>query len=83
MYEDVLQAMATPATSHVDPNFINQFGECFEMLRRVFFAKDSQPFVVSGSGTLAWDAIACNLVETGEKALVVNTGYFGDSFATW
>lgn len=27
--------------------------------------------------------IASNLVEPGENALVLNTGYFGDSFADW
>ena len=27
--------------------------------------------------------VASNLVEPGERALVLNTGYFGDSFADW
>lgn len=27
--------------------------------------------------------VASNLVEPGESALVLNTGYFGDSFADW
>lgn len=27
--------------------------------------------------------VASNLVEPGETALVLNTGYFGDSFADW
>ena len=27
--------------------------------------------------------VASNLVEPGEHALVLNTGYFGDSFADW
>jgi hypothetical protein len=27
--------------------------------------------------------VASNLVEPGENALVLNTGYFGDSFADW
>ncbi len=38
-HEDVLTAMATPATSHVDPSFIQQFGESLEMLRRVVLTK--------------------------------------------
>ena len=52
-------------------------------MRRLFQTGDpsAQPFVVSGSGTLGWDITASNLVERGENALVVNTGYFGDSFA--
>jgi alanine-glyoxylate transaminase / serine-glyoxylate transaminase / serine-pyruvate transaminase len=51
--------------------------------REVLFTKDAQPFLISGSGTLGWDQVAANLVEPGENALVLNTGYFGDSFAEW
>ncbi|KAH9989809.1 PLP-dependent transferase [Russula vinacea] len=34
-----------------------------------------------GSGTLGWDQVSANLVESGENALVLNAGYFGDGFA--
>jgi alanine-glyoxylate transaminase/serine-glyoxylate transaminase/serine-pyruvate transaminase len=53
------------------------------MLRKVFqtTAADSQPFVVSGSGSLGWDMVAANLAERGDDVLVLHTGYFGDSFA--
>ncbi|KAJ3365392.1 hypothetical protein GGF32_009250 [Allomyces javanicus] len=76
----VLEQMAGPPTSHVDPNFINEFGDALEMLRTVFQCKDGQPFIVAGSGTLGWDMVAANLVEPGEAALVINTGLFGDRF---
>lgn len=56
-HEDVLAAMATPATSHLDPVFINIFGETIEMLRQMMFTKTAQPFVVAGSGTLGWDMV--------------------------
>jgi alanine-glyoxylate transaminase/serine-glyoxylate transaminase/serine-pyruvate transaminase len=78
VHEDVLAAMATPATSHVSPVFINIFGEALENLRRVFLTKDAQPFIVSGSGTLTWDMTAVNLIQPNEKVLVLNTGLFGD-----
>ena len=77
----VLNAMSTPATSHVDPGFINTFGESLELMRKVFLAPTAQPFVVSGSGTLTWDMTAANLVEPGESVLVITTGIFGDWFA--
>jgi alanine-glyoxylate transaminase/serine-glyoxylate transaminase/serine-pyruvate transaminase len=80
-HEDVLSAMSTPGTSHVDPTFINIFGECVQMLRRVVFTTTGQPFILSGSGTLGWDSVLCNLMEPNEEVLVVNTGYFGDRFA--
>ncbi|CAM0135458.1 unnamed protein product [Umbelopsis sp. WA50703] len=79
-HEDVLAAMATPATSHVDPLFIPVFGESIELLRKVLITQSAQPFVVSGSGTLGWDMMV-NVIEKGDNALVCNTGYFGDRFA--
>ena len=77
----VLDAMSTPATSHVDPSFINTFGSAIELMRKVFLAPTGQPFILAGSGTLTWDMTAANLVEPGEDVLVVNTGIFGTWFA--
>jgi alanine-glyoxylate transaminase/serine-glyoxylate transaminase/serine-pyruvate transaminase len=78
---EVLQAMGLPTTSHVAPNFIQAFGQALERLRQVFLCPSGQPFVIAGSGTLAMDMPAANLIESGDKALVVNTGYFSDRFA--
>lgn len=49
----------------------------------MLYAPNSQPFLIAGSGTLGWDQVSANLIEPGENALVLNTGYFGDSFADW
>ena len=78
---EVMRAMGMPTTSHIAPNFIEVFGQVLERLREVFLCPDGQPFVVAGSGTLAMDMAAANLVEPGDRALVVNTGVFGDRFA--
>ncbi|KAL1919015.1 uncharacterized protein VTP21DRAFT_2396 [Calcarisporiella thermophila] len=80
-HEDVLAAMGTPATSHVSPEFIGVFGECFPMLREVLFTERGQPFVLAGSGTLGWEQVGANLIEEGDKVLVLNTGYFGDGLS--
>ena len=77
---EVMRAMGMPTASHVAPNFIEAFGRALERLREVFLCPSGQPFVVAGSGSLAMDMAAANLVEPGDKALVVNTGYFGDRF---
>lgn len=81
--DKVLAAMSHPSMSHVSPAFVSVFGENLEMLRKVFLTKDpsSQPFVISGSGTMGWDLVACNMVERGDDVLVLHTGYFADSFA--
>jgi alanine-glyoxylate transaminase/serine-glyoxylate transaminase/serine-pyruvate transaminase len=78
---EVLRAMGMASTSHIAPNFIEVFGQALERLRDVFLCPNGQPFVVAGSGTLAMDMPAANLIEPGDKALAVNTGYFSDRFA--
>ncbi|KAL7803239.1 PLP-dependent transferase [Trichoderma afarasin] len=79
----VLQSMSHFSESHVGPGFVATFGETLSMLRQLFQTTDpaSQPFILSGSGTLGWDLVSANLIEPGEDALVLSTGYFGDSFA--
>jgi len=69
--------------SHVGPPFVATFGESLTMLRKLMQTSDpsSQPFVISGSGTLGWDFVAANLAERGDDVLVLHTGYFADSFA--
>lgn len=77
---EVLQAMGTSTTSHVAPNFIEVFGNSLELMRKVWMAPNGQPFIVAGSGTLAMDMTAANLIEKGDSALVISTGYFGERF---
>lgn len=81
--DEVLASMSHFSQSHVSAPFVNTFGEVLGMLRKLFQTTDSasQPFVISGSGTLGWDQVAGNLSEPGDDVLVLHTGYFADSFA--
>ena len=63
----VLRAMGMPTTSHVASNFIDVYGQVLEDVRKVFLAPSGQPFVVPGTGTLAMEMAAANLVESGDK----------------
>ena len=78
---EVLQALGAPTLGHTDPAFIAIFGRALKRLREVCLAPGTQPFVVAGSGTLAMELAVANLVEPGDGALVVNTGYFSDRMA--
>jgi alanine-glyoxylate transaminase/serine-glyoxylate transaminase/serine-pyruvate transaminase len=78
----VLSALGEPTTSHVAPAFIEAFGDSLQQMRQVFESPSGQPLVLAGSGTLAMDCAGANLVQPGDKALVVNTGYFSERFAT-
>ncbi len=77
----VLRAMSRPTESHVAPSFIELFGRTLENMRKVFLSPGGQPFVMAGSGSFAMDMAAANLIEPGDRALVISTGYFGDRFA--
>jgi alanine-glyoxylate transaminase/serine-glyoxylate transaminase/serine-pyruvate transaminase len=77
----VMAAMGEPTTSHLAPTFIEAFGQSLQNMRRVFESPTGQPLVLAGSGTLAMDCAGANLVEPGDKALVVDTGYFSERFA--
>ncbi|KAF3170246.1 hypothetical protein TWF106_007806 [Orbilia oligospora] len=79
----VLQAMSTPSESHVGMPFVHVFGDTLTQLRQLFITSspDSQPLILSGSGTLGWDVVASNIIEPGDEVLVLHTGYFGDSFS--
>ena len=77
---EVLQALGAPTTSHVAPNFIDAFGCALENMRKVWLAPEGQPFIVAGSGTLAMELAGANLIEPGDRALVLSTGVFGDRF---
>ncbi|KAA1099720.1 hypothetical protein PGT21_018391 [Puccinia graminis f. sp. tritici] len=81
--DEVLLANASASVSHVSAGFIAIFGDTLKMLLRLLYTSveaGSQAFVVSGSGTLGWDMVAANLVERGERVLVLSNGYFGDAF---
>lgn len=69
--------------SHVGAGFVATFGETLTQFRQLVRSTDpnAQPFIINGSGTLGWDIVAANLVEPGEDALVLSTGFFGDRFA--
>ena len=77
----VMQALGAKTRSHVDPAFIGVFGRALKSFRAVCLAPSAQPFVLAGSGTLAMEMAAANLVEPGDRALVVNTGYFSERMA--
>ena len=75
---EVLRAAGRATLGHMDPEFARAFGRALGRTREVFGAPGGQPFVIAGSGTLAMELGAANLVEPGDRAVVVNTGFFSD-----
>jgi len=78
----VASAAAQVPPGHMAPAFVESFGRALKAMRKVWLAADdSQPFVSAGSGTTAMDMAVANLVEPGQKALVLWSGYFSDRLA--
>lgn len=77
----VLRVMSTPTDSHVSAEFIELFGRALDDMLQVFLAPHGYPFVVAGSGTLAMELGLANLIEPGDRVLVIRTGVFGERFS--
>ena len=78
---EVLRAQARPSLSHVEADFGAIFGRALRSLHQVFMCEKGQPFVLAGSGTLAMELAAANFVERGQRAVVVDTGWFSQRYA--
>ena len=78
----VMQAMSRPVLSHLDPDLMPVLDDIRERLGRIFrAAPGSFTLATSGTGTSGMEAAVANLVESGVRATVVVTGYFGDRLA--
>jgi alanine-glyoxylate transaminase / serine-glyoxylate transaminase / serine-pyruvate transaminase len=78
----VMQAMAAPVLSHLDPDVLATLDDVRERLGRVFNAPDgSFALATSGTGTSGMEAVVANMVKEGTRVLVVVTGYFGERLA--
>lgn len=78
----VMQALARPMLSHLDPEFLEIMDDVRARLKRVFQAPDgSFAFAVSGTGTAAMETAVANMIAPGTRVLAVVTGYFAHRLA--
>jgi len=75
--ERVLLAMARPVLYHRAPAFTECLKEVQEGLRWLLQTKQL-PLVLAGSGTVGMDAAVSNFLRTGDKAVVIRGGKFGE-----
>jgi alanine-glyoxylate transaminase/serine-glyoxylate transaminase/serine-pyruvate transaminase len=77
---EVLAAGSRPVLGHSDPYFLRTASESLKRLRSLFDAPTAQPVIVAGSGTLAMEMGLANLIEPGERVLILETGIFARRF---
>jgi aspartate aminotransferase-like enzyme len=66
--------------NHRGPEFAATVGEVLERLKP-FFGTESEPLLLTGSGTGAQEAAIVNMLSPGDEVLSVTAGVFGERFA--
>lgn len=81
LHPRVIQAMAAPAIGYLDAEFLPTLERVSALLRRAFITKNELTLALTGSGTSGMEAALYNLLEPGDRAVVLVCGYFGARIA--
>ena len=71
----VLRAMDYPTIDHRGPDFAKIGAACLAGIKTIF-KTDNHVVIYPASGTGAWEAALVNLLNEGDKVLMVETGHF-------
>jgi alanine-glyoxylate transaminase/serine-glyoxylate transaminase/serine-pyruvate transaminase len=72
----VRQALSMPQVGHLDKYFLGLMDETQSLLRYAFQTKNAHTIPVSGTGSASMESCFANLVESGDKVLIMQAGYF-------
>lgn len=70
-------ALSRPTLGHLDPYFIDIMDEIKSYLKEVMGTENNVTIPVSGTGSAAMEASFVNVIEPGDKVLVLINGVFG------
>ncbi len=73
----VYEALSRPTLGHLDPEFISLMDEIKEFLKQLMQTQNLLTVPVSGTGSAGMETCFVNLVEPGDKVLVLINGVFG------
>lgn len=76
----VLKAMSEKVIHHRTPAFLEVLNGVWTRLKEVF-ATNQPVFILTGTGSSAMEAAVVNTLDTGDEALVVVSGKFGERWA--
>ena len=74
---NVYKALSTHTIGHLDPRFIEIMDEIKVLLRYVYQTNNDFCMPVSGTGSAAMESCFVNMVDKGDKVLIIQNGYFG------
>ncbi|MBE3119214.1 MAG: alanine--glyoxylate aminotransferase family protein, partial [Candidatus Atribacteria bacterium] len=75
--ERVYAALRRPTLGHLDPYFIRIMNEIKDYLRTLMQTNNEVTFPVSGTGSAGMEACLVNLLEPGDRVLILINGVFG------
>ncbi len=73
---EVYAALGKPTLGHLDPYFITIMDGVKERLQAVFKTRNRMTLALSGTGSSGMETCFVNLVEAGDKVLVITNGVF-------
>ncbi len=77
----IIRSLAKPTVSHVGPEMAEELPRALANLKNIVFCERGEAFAIAGAGTLAMEMALLNIVDKGEKVLVLSQGYFGNRMA--
>eukprot|EP01130_Rhizamoeba_saxonica_P006064 TRINITY_DN2403_c0_g1_i1.p1 TRINITY_DN2403_c0_g1~~TRINITY_DN2403_c0_g1_i1.p1 ORF type:complete len:381 (-),score=108.09 TRINITY_DN2403_c0_g1_i1:25-1122(-) len=78
--ESIQHQMGRPTDAFKTPEFVSDFKSVIADLKTLWDCENGEAFVLAGSGTLSMEMAVCNTLKSGDRALVISHGYFGDRF---
>ena len=73
----VYDALATPTIGHLDPQFIGIMDVVKSQLKQIMNTENALTLPMSGTGSAGMETCFVNLVEPGDRVLVLTNGVFG------
>jgi alanine-glyoxylate transaminase/serine-glyoxylate transaminase/serine-pyruvate transaminase len=74
----VLAAMSAPVIGHLDPATFDMMNQVQDMLRAVFQTSNELTYPVSGTGTAGMETALANVLEPGDVAITLVSGFFAE-----
>jgi len=78
---EVYRALARPTIGHLDPRFLGIMEDIKSLLRQVMGTGNALTLPVSGTGSAGMETCFVNLIEGGDRVLILSNGVFGQRMA--
>ncbi len=75
--KEIYEALSTYSLGHLDPHFIRIMDDIKVSLQSLFQTKNQLTIPMSGTGSAGMETCFVNLVEPGDKVLILSNGVFG------